>query len=129
MTYHDPCNLCRLNISFATFPLHYALQCFYNNSLEGQDGSVIGKLLYAFADKHCQNFMTCGKSGGQTSGISKVNYGIFDLLDVGSFHLLYGKCNASRATTKEITKKMYIPLIQGALQYAYEVSQEVTGEK
>ena len=118
-----------LNISHVTLPFHDTRQCFYTGSLEEQNGSVSGKLLYSLADKRCKNAITCGKSGGQTSGISKVNYGIFDLLDVGSFHLLYGKCNASRATTKEITKKMYIPLIQGALQYAYEVSQEVTGEK
>ena len=61
--------------------------------------------------------------------MSKVNYDIFALLNVGQFHLQQGECDAARATTMEITKKMYIPLIQGALRYAYKVSKEVTGEK
>lgn len=86
-------------------------------------------MLYALADKRCKNFMTCGESGGETSGISKVNSDMFRLLDRGQFELLSGECEQARATTNEITKKMYIPLIQGALRYAYKVSKEVTGEK
>merc|ERR1712085_155083 len=96
--------------------------CFYTGSLEGTDGLGGGKLLHGLADKRCGNYKTCGENGGETSGMSKVNHDMFDLMDMGQTQLQKKECNSARETTKKIIKMMYIPLIQGAMRYAYKVS-------
>merc|ERR1712085_144315 len=42
--------------------------------------------------------------------------------DMGQTQLQKKECNSARETTKKIIKMMYIPLIQGAMRYAYKVS-------
>lgn len=103
--------------------------CFYTGSLEGVDGSGSGVLPYALADKRCANFKVCGVDGTETSGTSKVNHDIFKLMGIGQDHLLRDKCAEARETAEEIIKKMYIPLIQGSIRYAYIVSKLQDGEK
>ena len=87
-----------------------------------------GKLLHQLADKQCENFKTCGESGTDLAGTAKVNHELFDLFALRNFQLQSGECSTARATTKEIINKMYIPMIQGALRYAYNVGKLQGGE-
>jgi len=97
--------------------------------MEGLDGSGGGKLLHALADKRCANYKTCGENGDQTSGISKVNNDMFDLMEMGQVQLQKKECAKARVTASKIIKLMYIPLIQGSMRYAYKVSQLQGQEK
>ena len=62
-------------------------------------------------------------------GRSKINYDIFDLFALGNCLLLNGNCRAARGTTELITAKMYLPMIQGTLHYAYDVDMLYGGER
>ena len=98
--------------------------CFYTGSIEGQDGvTADGKLLHQLADKRCQNFKTCGQNGGELEGTAKLNHDLFKLYAKGKFQLQTKNCDEARKTTKEITKLLYIPFIQGALRYAYKMDK------
>lgn len=67
--------------------------CFYTGSVEGQDGVTDdGKLLHQLADKRCTDFKTCGVDGIDEAGMSKLNYGLFDLFALGNFQLMSGNC-------------------------------------
>ena len=61
--------------------------------------------------------------------MAKLNYDLFNLFAVGNFQLLSGNCPAAKKTTKEIIQKMYVPMIQGTLRYAYKVDKLQGGEK
>jgi hypothetical protein len=102
--------------------------CFYTGSIEGQQGADGGKLLHELADKRCANYNTCGYEGTDGDGTSKVNYDIMDLFIVGNSQLTRGNCQGARDTTKAIADKMYIPMIQGAMRYAYKVEYLQGGE-
>mmetsp|Transcript_6625 Transcript_6625/g.10377 ORF Transcript_6625/g.10377 Transcript_6625/m.10377 type:complete len:465 (-) Transcript_6625:4435-5829(-) len=103
--------------------------CFYTGSLEGFDGMGRGKLLYQLADNRCTNFKTCGEDGSDLDGMAKLNYDIFDLFALGTFQLQSGDCADARTTVRMITSKMYIPMIQGALRYAYKTDKLSGREK
>jgi len=95
--------------------------CFYTGSIEGTDAATDdGKLLHQLADKRCKNFKTCGKDGGETSGMAKLNHDLFELFNKGKAQLDEGKCDEVAETVKAVNKHMYIPFIQGALRYAYK---------
>jgi len=102
---------------------------FYTGSLEGQDGSGSGKMLYDVADKRCANFKTCGADADSVEGTSHVNLKLFELFEKGKNLLLEGKCKEGVAPLKEITALMYTPLIQGTLRYAYKADKQKGGEK
>lgn len=102
--------------------------CFYSGSLEGVDGTSDGKLLHQLADKRCGNFKTCGEDGNSLSGMAKVNHDLFDLFALAQHELSTGECATARKTTKQVTAKMYIPMIQGALRYAYKVDKLSAGD-
>eukprot|EP00581_Thalassiosira_minuscula_P007471 CAMPEP_0183710558 /NCGR_PEP_ID=MMETSP0737-20130205/6262_1 /TAXON_ID=385413 /ORGANISM="Thalassiosira miniscula, Strain CCMP1093" /LENGTH=547 /DNA_ID=CAMNT_0025938857 /DNA_START=120 /DNA_END=1763 /DNA_ORIENTATION=+ len=98
--------------------------CFYTGSIEGVDGLTDdGKLLHQLADKRCNNFKTCGAEGSDLDGTAKLNYDLMSLFSVGNFQLQTGNCPAARETTKHIINKMYVPLVQGTLRYAYKVDK------
>ena len=102
---------------------------FYTGSIEGQDGlTPDGKLLHQLADKRCSDWKVCGMEGVDIEGMSKLNYDIFDLFTVGKFQVLSGNCPAARKTKEAIARKMYVPLIQGAMGYAYDVDMMQGGE-
>jgi len=104
--------------------------CFYTGSTEGPGGRGTNSwLLHELADKRCADFRTCGDEGTDLSGMSKLNYDIFNLFAVGQFQLRTGNCPAARSTTQSITSKMYVPMIQGALRYAYKLDKLGGGEK
>ncbi|KAL7523781.1 hypothetical protein ACHAXR_000329, partial [Thalassiosira sp. AJA248-18] len=73
--------------------------CFYTGSIEGQDGTADGKVLHQLADKRCLDYKTCGSTGTDLEGMSKVNYDIFDEFSVGNFQLSSGNCAGARDTT------------------------------
>jgi len=100
---------------------------FYTGTLEGVDGAGSGKMLYALADKRCQNYMTC--TGGTATGISKVNEEIMTLFAQGQAKLLQSKCSEVKTIRNSIIQLMSVPLIQGALRYAYKVDKLQGGSK
>jgi len=103
--------------------------CFYAGSIEGQSGASGGKLLHELGDKRCTNFKTCGQSGTDSEGMAKVNHELMDLFDLGNYQIKTGECALARDTTTSILKKMYIPMIQGSIRYAYKVDKLGGGEK
>jgi hypothetical protein len=94
---------------------------FYSGSLEGVDGAGSGKMLYALADKRCKNYKTC--VGGTNSGTSVVNRELMELFKLGQAKLLQGKCSEVPGVMKDIVEWMTVPLVQGALRYAYKVAE------
>lgn len=102
--------------------------CFYSGSIEGQDGLAGGKLLHQLADKRCANYKTCGADGVDGEGLAKVNYDIFDMLTLGNYQITRGNCDAARDTVEKIVAKMYVPMIQGSIRYAYKVDKLQGGE-
>merc|ERR1712029_608067 len=65
-----------------------------------------GKLLHQLADKRCKNFKTCGKDGGETSGMAKLNHDLFELFNKGKAQLDEGKCDEVAETVKAVNKHM-----------------------
>merc|ERR1719386_97208 len=99
---------------------------FYSGSLEGVDGTPSGKLLHELAEKRCKNFGTC--VNGNT-GMSKVNTAILHQFILCKSKLLSEKCAETVPIKKRIVELMSIPLIQGALRYAYKVGKQSGQDK
>merc|ERR1719375_2567888 len=100
---------------------------FYTGTKHGTEAGTTtsGKLLYALANKRCQNFKTCSGTGGAAAGTgnSKVNTELFTLFTQGKVKLQEGKCSEVPAIKDSIIKKMAVPMIQGSLRYAYKVAK------
>jgi hypothetical protein len=92
---------------------------FYAGSLEGASGSNSGKLLYRLAERRCGNFGTCTGSAGK----SAVNEKIVVQFEAGRDKLLQGKCVEAIPIKKRIVELMSVPLVQGAMRYAYKIDQ------
>merc|ERR1719353_1386683 len=95
---------------------------FYTGSLAGTtaDASRKGKMVFALAEKRCENFGTCHIRGG----LSEVNTELFKLFDQGRDLLHYtGKstCDDVRPVLDDIIRLMTVPLVQGTLRYAWKV--------
>jgi hypothetical protein len=95
---------------------------FYTGSLEGTDGSGSGKLIHALADKRCKDFGTC-------NGGSAVNVALSHLFRLGQGFLVQGRCSKVPPIKRRVVELMSIPLVQGALRYAYKVDKEQGGSK
>lgn len=93
----------------------------YTGSLEGTSGSKNGHLLHRMADVHCTRFKTCGDTGNQASGTSKVNFDMLALFNEGQNHITNGRCKDARRTKEKIANLMYVPIIQGILYAAYNI--------
>jgi len=104
---------------------------FYTGSLVGADGRGAGKLLYSLADKRCRNYNTCdsGKHGNLASGTSKVNKEIMWQFKLGQDAMLKTQCGDVDSVKDAIVKLMLVPLIQGALRYAFKIEKLQGGEK
>jgi len=101
---------------------------FYTGSLVGTDENPkTGKMIYLLADKRCENFKTC--KGGTNEGLSEVNKEIFVLFKQGQAKLLAGECSLVKPIMDSIVKYMTIPLIQGAMRYAYKVANQQGDDK
>ena len=103
---------------------------FYTGSLEGTDGSGDGVQMYALADKRCANFRTCGVNANMAIGSAKVNIDIFREFDRMQQALNVGDCDKARRNKEVIEQKMFVPLVQGTIRYAWKQEYETTaGEK
>jgi hypothetical protein len=96
---------------------------FYSGSLEGRDGNADGKLMYRLAEKRCENFRTCGEIQ------SDVNAAIIPQFIRGKTAILRGDCIDAIPFKNRIVELMSIPLVQGALRYAYKVAELNGGSK
>jgi len=92
---------------------------FYAGSLEGVSGSTSGKLLYRLAEKRCTNFGTCTGANDK----SAVNAHVVAQSILGQTALVEGKCIEVIPIKRRIAALMSVPLVQGALRYAYKVDQ------
>jgi hypothetical protein len=95
---------------------------YYTGSLTATAGEE-GILLYALAEVRAHQFRTAGHLGDKDSGDAYVNVQIFTLLK--ELQGLLGTTNDTTACAKAVQVKdqiiqfMKIPMIQGALRYAY----------
>jgi len=102
---------------------------FYSGSLEGSLGNSEGRMLYRLAQKRCKNFGTCGGCGGiGCGGIADVNKEILNLFISGKKSLEEGRCSEVRPMVSKIVNQMTVPLIQGALRYAYKTAGNCAGD-
>ncbi|CAN0397378.1 unnamed protein product, partial [Ectocarpus fasciculatus] len=96
---------------------------FYTGSLEGTaaGGSGDGQMIYALAEKRCENFGTCSgdTDGDDTTGTSAINSELLTLWEAGKANLVAGECTQASAVIDEILPLMAVPLIQGLLRYTY----------
>jgi len=99
---------------------------YYTGSLEGPTGEGDSKLLYELAQKRCSNFKTCGKKGDTTESKdgASANYVIFDQFNKGKKLLEGGKCADVKPIVEKIIATMGVPMVQGALRYAWKVDNE-----
>ena len=73
---------------------------------------------HSLANKRCANFGTC--SGDcPLEGDANVNVNIFTLFGEMQTHLQRAECDEARPLVQEISKQMWVPLIQGTLRYAW----------
>jgi len=97
---------------------------YYSGSLEGPDGAGSGKFLYHLADKRAENYET-----RFSNATSYVNMEVVQQFRLGKDALLGGDCSAAEDAKNEIVSLMSIPLVQGALRYAYKVGELSGGSK
>ena len=102
---------------------------FYTGSLAGTTAghSSKGKMVFALAEKRCENYGTC--TGPR--GLSHVNTELFKLFAKGRNHL-HAKadnsaCDNVRPILDDIIKLMTVPLVQGTLRYAYKTGKNTAG--
>ena len=94
---------------------------FYTGSLAGTtaEHTSKGKMVFALAEKRCENFGTCTGAGG----LSHVNEDLFKLFAEGRDKLHYtgtSTCDQARPILDDIIRLMTVPLVQGTLRYAYK---------
>ena len=92
---------------------------FYAGSLEGKDGSGDGFLLYNLADKRALDFRTAGENSNEVEGTSHINIEIIREFQRAQLFLLDGNCPEAAINKEIIVNYMKVPLVQGALRYAY----------
>ena len=92
---------------------------FYTGSLQTTQDTASGNMMYALSQKRCINFNTCGPAGGALTGISQANTKVFAAFNSGLKALEEGRCTDIRPFLDTATAHGAVPLIQGALKYAY----------
>ena len=97
---------------------------FYTGSLAGTtaDHESRGQMVFALAEKRCENFGTCHIRGG----LSQVNTELFKLFAEGRDKLHYtgsSTCDDARLILDDIIRLMTVPLVQGTLRYAWKVGK------
>lgn len=75
-------------------------------------------MLYALAEKRCENFGTCtgDDDGDSTTGVSAINADLLALWTAGQANLIDLECNKAASVITEIVPLMAVPLIQGLLR-------------
>jgi hypothetical protein len=95
----------------------------YTGSVEGENGTFgSGFQTYALANKRCQNFKTCGPTGNDLTGNSKVNIDIFNQFKLIQQNVRTSQCSNIPANRKRIVELMFIPLVQATLRYSFLVN-------
>ena len=61
--------------------------------------------------------------------MAKINHDLLRFFGLGQTYLQSGNCNMAKDTVKQIISKMYVPLIQGSMRYAYKVGMLGGGQK
>ncbi|CAN0425980.1 unnamed protein product, partial [Scytosiphon promiscuus] len=94
---------------------------FYTGSLEGTDVGGTpdeGQMLYALAEKRCENFKTCSgdNDDNDLTGTSAVNNDILALWQTGQGHIQNFDCTLAEAVKDDIVTLMTVPLVQGVLR-------------
>merc|ERR1740138_1934406 len=129
----DDCKLCTKNCNECADSVNKAGQynavhawdegvAFYTGSLAGTTAGhkSKGQLVFALAEKRCENYGTCHIRGG----LSQVNTELFKLFAQGRDKLHYSgssTCDDARPILDDIIRLMTVPLVQGTLRYAYKV--------
>jgi hypothetical protein len=101
---------------------------YFTGSLEGTDGDGNGKLIYSLINNRCVDFRTCGLDGNENSGHALLNHQLRRLFKRGQEHLTKGKCAEARQDKEQIENLMAVPLVQGALRYAYILGTSDTAD-
>ncbi|CAM9655355.1 unnamed protein product, partial [Scytosiphon promiscuus] len=102
---------------------------FYTGSLEGTDVGGTpdeGQMLYALAEKRCENFKTCSGDNDDNDlvGTSAVNNDILALWQTGQGHIQNFECTLAEVVKDDIVTLMTVPLVQGLLRYTYLADPE-----
>lgn len=92
---------------------------FYVGSLS-VDGSGLGNLMYTLADITCREFKTCGYAGDSIIGRSYVNLQMFPLFWLMKDSIINADLANGKLYKEAIAVKLFIPLIQSTLRFAYE---------
>jgi len=90
---------------------------FYTGSLTITEKSD-GNMLWDVAEKRCANFGTCD------GDVSAVNQLIFAEFIRMQDNIMKTECAAARKNKEIIARYMYVPMIQGALRYAYKSGEQ-----
>ena len=105
---------------------------FYAGSLVGEVGLGVdgdgdsddSALLFNMANQQCKAFATCLEG---TDGNSRVNELLFSLFAAGQRQIHDSSCKRARRTLERIVDLMAVPLIQGTLRAAYQLSSLSSG--
>ena len=101
---------------------------YYAGSLAGRDEDYAdGVLLYALANKRALDFKTAGHMGDKDTGTAYVNIQIIQEFKKIQQAVTIGdaeKCPEAFEAKNRIVNLMKVPLIQGALRYAYIQDKE-----
>lgn len=109
---------------------------FWAGDAVGESGRDAGNLGYTLADKRCADFATCvgdeatlpAWRDGDTDANSNVNAKLLRLYRAGQTAVIEGRCDDAREQYLDlIVAQMVVPLIQGAIKYAY-LSDEQGGD-
>ena len=123
--FEEAVNLCNSVDNTAALGFWDKGVAYYTGSLEGADGNsksgTYGELTYAYADRMCKKFKTCGSSGVDPTGGSRVNVDVNALFFDGARFLTAKQCSPLRALTYKIVQLMTVPLVQATLRSAYQL--------
>jgi hypothetical protein len=114
----ESCDTCKSSTCSAIHALDKAV-AYYTGSLEGTDGVPSGNAIYQLADNRCSGFKTCGPLGNITNTTSKVNLDIFAAFNSMKSTLATKQCTSAVMAKDTIAKKLFIPMLQGTLRYAW----------
>lgn len=101
-----------------------AAVAFYAGSLQGEDGSGEGVLLYNLANEQAMNFATAGEFGTDETGTAYINIEVIREFKKMQLNLMQKQCEAARTSKNKIVNYMKVPMIQGVLRYAYTRTYE-----
>lgn len=92
---------------------------FYVGSIAKEDGTG-GNLLFSHAQNMCPIFGTCLKEGPDV-GMARANAEVMKLFIGGQQDIISKSCTIAQLNAGRIIEAMTIPLVQGALHYAYNI--------